>query len=270
MPVLDATDITAVTNAVLAAMNATPPNVNLVTVLSQAPTLLSDPISVDVNAIITAFNANPPNTVSVNASILPNTYKLSVSLIDASSDFVNGGLVSIYTTGNVLASPSKITSSNIAPDFYLSPNDYLVRVLSPTGFISPNETPVTILASNTSLQISLTAESTPNLLNSDLCHIRCRILDSSGSPIQNAIVSAKPSYDKASISQSLISQVKSTAITNSLGYCDLYLITSSSMTGDGRKTYHVTISDSNTNIFRAFDILVPDTSPVWLEELLNA
>ena len=87
MPVLDATDITAVTNAVLAAMNATPPNVNLVTVLGETPTiasepidtnlvtilgetpsLLTEPISVDVNAIITAFNANPPNTVLIDSS----------------------------------------------------------------------------------------------------------------------------------------------------------------------------------------------------------
>lgn len=269
---IDTTDSSyGIAESLLEASTTSPIRSDVRLVNGEAIELFDEDVLVEANteSIITAMNTNPPLTVSVNASVLPNTYKLSVSIINGSQDIINGSFISVLNTSGVSVTSPKVLLESMAQDFYLSSGDYLIRVITPKGYINPVDTAITIVSSNISSEIVVTEETVLPAADFDLCRVMCRILDSSGEPIENAIVSAIPSDDRASISQTLLAQVKSTSITDSEGYCDLYLVSSSNLTSIGRRTYSINISSSNSNIFRSFEVLVPDNSPVWLEELLN-
>lgn len=196
-------------------------------------------------------------------------YSVVVNVTDG-TDAIPGARVTIRQGSTIIR--TAYTSDAGQAAFLMNAGSYTLSVYS-FGFDVVSSQSLTV-DGNETVAISLNASDIPEVPEPGLCTVRFVVKKFDGTTaIQNARIEAKLSLN-AAIDSALLSNVKSSGLTNASGICDLILVQGDSII-KGSKYYTIEIWDPNDpdacvpmSRFRA--IVPSDSTFIYAEELLSS
>ncbi len=179
------------------------------------------------------------------------------------STAVPNAKVSIFQGSTLVA--AIYTGSNGNVTYNLDAGNYTINV-SANGY-SPISGQSVAVSAAANVAIAMTAITIPAPSLPELCTVRCQILNSAGTAVQGARVTADL-QDDSTVDGALVAQTTVQGDTNSSGYVDLTLIRHTAFTRGGWYKVRVKLPDQKVTFNRLMK--VPNVATAFLEDLLDS